>query len=270
MAMVTAIMAVRNTMVVITKTNTNKIGVIIQARMSSSRLPKKVLRDFSSGKTILEILVNKLRNIDLPIIIATSTSEADNEILDFGRKHGIRVFQGDEEDVLKRFVDAATTHGFESIVRICADNPFLDFNYLKELIQSFGSSSNDVDYMSFQDESGTPSIKTHWGVFAEIVTLKALRRALAMTEERLYHEHVTNFIYGHPHLFRVVLLMAPHFISKQKDLRFTVDTELDFKVLGEIYNEVGESLNLEELISHVVHKGNVIESMKRAIFMNQK
>ena len=111
-----------------------KTAFLVQARMGSTRLPHKILRPFYNNNCILDLLINKLNLIiDAKIIIATSVSSENDVIEKFCKEHGIVCFRGEENDVLKRFIDAAETNGVDKIIRICSDNPFLELNSIKRL-----------------------------------------------------------------------------------------------------------------------------------------
>src|SRR5208337_4929976 len=99
----------------------------------------------------------------------------------------IKIFRGSENDVLERFIDAATMFGDKNIVRVCADNPFLSMPHIAELVKSYFE--NKPDYISYGFRDGTPSIRSHVGMFLEMVGLQALERANSLTQESFFHEH---------------------------------------------------------------------------------
>ena len=139
-----------------------KVTFIIQARLSSTRLPNKVILPFWNGKTILNLLIEKLKKFhDCRIILATSELPANIQLVDVAQKANIGYFQGSENDVLQRFIDAAESQDAEHIIRICADNPFLDVDAIEELLTEIRTNDN-YDYISFL-VNGSPSIKTHFG-----------------------------------------------------------------------------------------------------------
>src|SRR5690606_7826310 len=109
-----------------------------------------------------------------------------------------------EENVLKRFIHAGEQYNISNIVRVCADNPFLNIHALKELMHSFETCP--VDYLSFKTVYGKPTILTHFGLWSEMMTLSALKEVQMRTNDPFYLEHVTNFIYLNPELFRINLL----------------------------------------------------------------
>jgi spore coat polysaccharide biosynthesis protein SpsF len=158
--------------------NTNKCGLIIQARAGSTRLPGKMLMPFYDNFTILEIMIKNLLNFfdKDQIILATTNNKIDDTIVAAGTKFNINIFRGDENDVLKRFTDAAEYYDISTIIRVCADNPFLQAKEVKRLYTEYTQLPEPVDYFSFAFPDETPVIKSHLGFFAEITTLAALKK----------------------------------------------------------------------------------------------
>lgn len=240
----------------------------IQARTGSSRLPNKVLLPFYKNETILDIIIDKLHEnfIDIPIILCTSTNEKDTKIEQFCKQKNIKCFRGDENNVLQRFADAATIFNAKTIIRICADNPFLDVEFLKELIQFYEQNPNN-DYWSFKNSFNTPVIKTHFGFFAEIVTTKALKKVLNKTDDKLYLEHVTNYIYSNSE-FNIKLKQLPSYLKNRTDLRFTIDDAEDFSLMKELYScYIENNCNLEQTIRFVddneMYLNRMIQNIKK-------
>ena len=110
-------------------------GIIIQARMGSSRLPGKVMKNFN-GKSLLGQIIFRLKwkENDAKVVIATSTLECDDVIENFCRENGTECFRGSESNVLERYFQCAEKYQFDNIVRMTADNPFPDIEELDNLI----------------------------------------------------------------------------------------------------------------------------------------
>lgn len=203
--------------------------------MGSTRLPQKILLPFYNDKSILKLLIEKLSQIEnTKIVIATSKGEENDVLENFAMKHDIICFRGSENDVLQRFIDAADTVGAEQIVRICSDNPFLELDSIQHLLRYVNESDSSIDYISFNID-GTPSIKTHYGFWTEYVTLNALKKVAKLTDESLYHEHVTNYIYTHPECFNINWIPGPECLLNNKNIRLTIDTKEDFENAQNIY-----------------------------------
>lgn len=242
---------------------------IIQARLGSTRLPNKVLLPFFNEKNIITIIIEKLKRIpNSDIIMATTSCERDQPLVDIANKLNIKSFCGSENDVLKRFIDAAHHFDAKRIVRICSDNPFLDLESMKALVEA--SEKSECDYISFK-VNGKPSIKTHFGFWAEYVTLEALEKVQATTNEALYHEHVTNFIYSHPNDYKIEWLNVPEALQGREDIRLTIDTQQDFIDAQDIYRHFGnEDTTIEKIINFVDENPYLLTKMKGEISQNSK
>ena len=121
-------------------------AMIIQARVSSTRLPEKILMPFYDKYCCLELLVERIKPaIDIPIIIATSSNKKDNAIESLSKKMNVLCYRGDEHNVLKRFIDCAKQFNLKNIIRVCSDNPFLnaaDLDWTTLLLEKYLSESD--------------------------------------------------------------------------------------------------------------------------------
>lgn len=246
-------------------------GIIIQARTGSTRMPEKVIQPFYEQQTILDLLLEKAKGINLPVVLATTINPSDDRICTLAEMHQVPVFRGSENDVLDRFIQAAREHGFKKIIRICADNPFLDLASLQTLADAFANS--EADYLGFQLEGGKPSILTHFGFWAEAVRLNALEKVASLTDEKLYHEHVTNFVYGNPALFNVQFLKADALVFSRTDIRMTLDTAEDFALQKEIHATLclqNPTFGIREIVAYLDNHSEILDQMKQEIQKNQK
>lgn len=244
--------------------------IILQARANSTRLPGKMMRDFFRGQTIPEIIIQNLKkHFRLQdIVLATTTHVNDGELANLALRQGIQLFRGDEQNVLKRFIDAAECMQTEIVVRVCADNPFLQVDSIVELLNAF--EKRKVDYLSFKLDDGTPVIKSHLGLFAEVTTLTALKKVAALTDDRFFHEHVTNYIYGNADKFNVQLLTLPSYLGNRKDIRLTIDTLEDFELCQEIYREIEPDCSALNILNTIDLNPVRIAHMKDQIIKNSK
>lgn len=122
------------------------IGIIIQARMGSTRLPGKILKKFDGEKTLLETLLENLHKVSgVKVIVATSVNANNDQLESFLLEKGELVYRGSESDVLDRFIQAAETNHVDGIVRICSDNPFLDWHGVSQLVEK--AKTSDADYI---------------------------------------------------------------------------------------------------------------------------
>lgn len=249
----------------------NNLGIIIQARLGSTRLPMKMVKSFFNKKGIFELITEKIK-IDFPdvkVIVATSNNPIDDQLETICKKIGISCFRGSENNVLDRFIKAAEHHEISKIIRICADNPFLNIKSLRNLVNL--STHSEADYSSFQTSKYKPTITTHFGFWAELVALSALKRVQKLTNEGFYEEHVTNFIYNNPNLFIIDMITISEEIEKNENIRMTLDTMDDFLLLQEIYLENPNFQGSpEELIAVVSKNKKWLNKMEIQISKNQK
>jgi spore coat polysaccharide biosynthesis protein SpsF len=197
-----------------------KLGVVIQARIGSTRLPGKVLRPIA-GRPLLAHVTGRLEQLEhaSQIVVATSTQDRDTAIVDWCRQAGVLCFCGSEDDVLDRYLRCAEQFGFTQVVRLTADNPFTDVAELDRLIELHLSGGFDYTH-SF----GMMPL----GVGAEILTLGALRRSHREGLAPHHREHVNEYVQEHPERFRTGVLDVPA-AKRCPELRLTVDTEEDWR-----------------------------------------
>ena len=201
---------------------------LIQARMGSSRLPGKVLTEIYEGKTVLDLICEKLSNSNvLDYIILTSTNERDNVIVDYAIKNQIRYFRGSESDVLERFCSAIDRIKVPAFIRVCADNPLLSLIFLNDLVTDM----KDLDYLSHSVNS-TPGIQTHFGLFAEAVNSSALLKLNEeLPKDSPLREHVTAGLYTNNTKFKCEFIEVQHL---KPNLRFTIDDLEDLEIMKSV------------------------------------
>ena len=249
------------------------ISFVVQARSGSTRMPNKILLPFYKGNSILDLLIEKLKRVDnTEIIIATSVNPNCDAIEEVAKVHGISCFRGSENDVLQRFIDAAEYYHADKIIRVCSDNPFLELNSINRLVAYARNEAKASDYISF-NINGTPSIKTHFGFWTEYVTLDALKKVRQSTDESLFHEHVTNYIYTNPDKFDIAWLEGPAVISSHPDIRLTIDTPEDFMIAQSIYADLCKkdlSPTIAEVVDYLDIHQEYYVTMKHQIDKNSK
>ncbi|MDE6651956.1 MAG: aminotransferase, partial [Paramuribaculum sp.] len=129
-----------------------------------------------------------------------------------------------------------------------------------------------ADYVAFAFPDGRPTIKSHLGLYAELATTDALRRAAAATDEKLYREHVTIYLYTHPQDFSIEYQPLPDFLQSRTDIRLTLDTPADFALLQELYSrhKIETDGSLKSLIQLVDSEPRYHSVMKENIEQNEK
>jgi spore coat polysaccharide biosynthesis protein SpsF len=211
-----------------------KIVATIEARMTSSRLPGKVLLPANS-KPMLEHLVNRLRQVKSidEIVLATTINHTDDSLVAFAEDQKITTFRGNEEDVLQRVIDAAYSVNADIIVEVTGDCPIIDPSIVEQTIQMF--LHNQADYVSNAHIRSYPD-----GMDTQVFKLETLKKSVSMTNDALDHEHVTLHIRNNPHLFSHVHLVAPADLW-WPELGLTLDEEADYKLLKKIIEYFGEA-----------------------------
>lgn len=248
------------------------IAFIVQARSGSTRLPNKMNMPFYGNKSILDIILNRLKTSfnDIPVILATTVNAKDDAIVETGYRNKVEVYRGSENNVLNRFIDAARQFSIDHVIRICADNPFISVKHLSELIDFYKSSQ--CNYVSFTSKDGLPAMKTHYGFFTEITSLKTLETTAQKTQDPFYCEHVTNYIYEHPEFFSLDFIKIPEKIENA-NIRLTVDTMQDFNICQAIYTHLKTqqlSAEPEEIITYINDNPDFLLTMKDQINLNKK
>ncbi|MDH6358237.1 glycosyl transferase family 2 [Parabacteroides sp. PF5-9] len=251
--------------------NTEKTVFIIQARQGSSRLPGKILLPFYDKKSLMDLLITKLLAVEnAEIVVATSTAKENDQIENLAKGYGVHIFRGEETDVIQRFIDAARSVHANSFIRVCSDNPFLELDAIKALVKF--SAQQECDYASF-NIMGKPSIKTHYGFWTEFVTLEALEKVVSCTDEKLYHEHVTNYIYEHPEIFNLCWIPGPSELEGHEHIRLTIDTEEDFRNAQQIYADLVKRTpypTINQIVSYLDTHPDYYISMQKQINKNTK
>jgi spore coat polysaccharide biosynthesis protein SpsF len=188
--------------------------------MGSTRLPGKVLLPIGNRPLLTHIVMRlaRLQN-QAQVVIATSTASHDDAVADYCHQAGVSCFRGDEVDVLDRYYQCAVHYGFEHVVRLTGDNPFIDVEELDRLINMHLHSK--VDYTSSIEHLPV-------GTGAEMFTFSALRQCHLYGQLAHHREHVNEYILENKDLFSTEHLRIP--AGKQRpDVRLTIDTPDDYR-----------------------------------------
>ena len=213
---------------------------IIQARMSSSRLPGKVLMNLA-GQTVLFHVVQRTLQMEADLVlVATSSSPADDPIVELCDRYAWPCFRGSENDVLDRYYQAACEHKAEHIVRATADNPLVCPIQAKLALDHHRK--KEADYTHIE---GLPL-----GTAAEVISFPALERAWHEARRPEEREHVTPYLYRHG-FFKLETVNASGDV-RAPELRLTVDVEDDLKLIHRIYARLyreGEIIPLRDVVA---------------------
>ena len=209
-----------------------KIGVIIQARTGSTRLPEKVLLDLpcGSGIPVLQQVVSRCRRSKYAseIIVATTNNPSDDRIVELVERLKVKIFRGSETDVLERYYKAAKKYELDVVVRITADCPCVDAEIIDLLIEKHLDSG--ADYTSNTLQRTFPH-----GLDVEIIEFRALEIAHYECKNPKMREHVTMYIYSNPQQFKCENVKAPAELTLP-ELRITLDDRRDYILLCSIYD----------------------------------
>ena len=208
-----------------------KIVATIEARMTSTRLPGKVLKPIL-GKPVLELLIERLqlvKNID-EIIVATTINDTDDPIIDLCDQINVKYFRGSEEDVLKRVLDAAKSASADLITEITGDCPLIDPFIVDKCIEVF--LEGDYDYVSNTIERSYPD-----GLDVQVFPVSVLEEVNSLTKDPVDHEHVSLYIYEHPERYRLKNIKANDEMF-WPELGITLDTPEDYKLITRIFEEL--------------------------------
>ena len=208
-----------------------RVTAIIQARMGSTRLPGKVLIDVC-GKPVLWHMLNRLRLSDNigDIVLAIPESAHDNKLEDFAKESGFQCFRGSEEDVLSRYYEAAVRFGADIVVRLTADCPLVDPRVTDRIVKEHLNSG--ADYTSNIIKRTYPQ-----GLDTEVFNYDVLEKVSKEAKQGYEREHVTPYIYRHPEIFKLKSVEASGKLGRP-DLRLTVDTEEDLRLMREIFHRL--------------------------------
>jgi spore coat polysaccharide biosynthesis protein SpsF len=214
-------------------TGNKRVVAIIQARMGSTRLPGKVLKDLA-GDTMLARVISRLRATNLinEVLVATTNLPVDDAIVAECRRCCVRVARGDQDDVLDRYFQAAQLAGADVVVRITSDCPLIDPEITEKTIRAF--LENQPDYAS------NTIVRTYpRGLDTEVISLKALARAWTEARKPYEREHVTPYLLEHPSDF---VLLSVTGDGDYSGFRWTVDTLEDLEFVQAVYFRLGRKL----------------------------
>lgn len=237
------------------------IVAITQARMSSSRLPGKVLKEVS-GKSLVKIhfeRVSKSKCIT-EHILATSNSSADDALEKFAKENKVKYFRGDENNVLERFIECLKSFDkVDYVVRLTADCPLVDADLIDACINLIREKK--LDYVSNCIEPTFPD-----GIDIEVFTYDAIQKAHREATLKSDKEHVTPYIWRNSNLkngtlFKAYTLKCENDYSK---VRLTVDEPLDFDLIVELVNKFGTNEPWLTYANYVLTHSSILnQSIKR-------
>jgi spore coat polysaccharide biosynthesis protein SpsF len=206
---------------------TSLILAILQARMSSTRLPGKVMLPLAGQPMILRQVerVRRARRLDA-LTVATSTDASDDPLAEALRLAGVEVYRGPLDDVLARFVGALDARPADHVVRLTGDCPLIDPQVIDATIELHLAAGADYTQNRLLTK-GYPK-----GQDVEVITAEALRRAAAQAATPEEREHVTWGVWNNPDRWRIARLEPP---IDEGEVRWTVDRPDDYEFVQAVY-----------------------------------
>jgi len=218
----------------------NNSGILIQARMSSSRLPGKVLMNIGNLPA-LALIIKRCQKAEMinMIIVVTSIHEEDDKIEELAKEHKAQCFRGSLHDVLRRYIDAAEKYAIKQIVRACGDSPFVLPEIIDESFRQHIREENDYTNAIDQD------VITN-GTGVELVTLEALNTCYKEGDLKGDREHVTKYIRQNPGEFKYGRY-KPKKNKVIKGINLLLDTREDYEKLIQFVTFLPQNKLLEDI-----------------------
>jgi spore coat polysaccharide biosynthesis protein SpsF len=224
----------------------NKVVVIIQARMGSSRFPGKMMEKLN-GHTLMEWVIHrtkKAKNVD-EVVLATSKKAIDDILEKVAIENNCQVFRGSESDVLGRYAETSIKYEADVVVRICADRPLVDPMLIDQAIDVFNRSSADLVYNHI-------SSKDQWwprGFGVEVLSAEELINLDNNVTDGYEREHVTLHMWNNTSRYELLVAQCPDDINPGiKDLKLDVDQITDLNLL----KKVMKNLNIDSKTSEII------------------
>lgn len=230
----------------------NDTHIFIQARMNSSRLKRKMTITLGEKK-IIEWVIERLKPIEdkFKIILTTTSKPSDDELCQISKNYNIDCFRGSTNNLVKRFLNCAKTNNTKRIIRVCADNPFIDSNYINNLV-NFDNYGYDYCYnnLSRNENDFFPD-----GFGAELFDINTLLKIKNKTTNRDDLEHIPNYILKNPKSFRIGV--PPCEVEQRfPNLKFDIDNFDDLKYLNSlVYKGVKITSGSLEILN-IVNRSN--------------
>ena len=210
----------------------SKVAAIVQVRMGSTRLPKKVLNDIV-GKPMLWHVINRVKKAKLidEIIIATTIEDEDEIIAKWAKNNNLKCYRGSAEDVLDRYYQVAKKNKVDIIVRITSDDPLKDPEIIDKVIKFYLDNRINLDFVSNAIKPTYPE-----GLDVEVFSFNAFKRAWKEAKKKSEREHVTPYMRDHPDKFRLANIAKEG--ENLSHLRWTVDYPEDLEFTREVYKRL--------------------------------
>lgn len=203
------------------------VWIVVSARMASSRYPGKAVVPLA-GRPLLAVLLERMAAVRkvAGVVLATSRMPDNDPLVELAENAGFPVFRGDEEDVLRRYLDCARERGAEHVVRVTGDNPLTDIETVERLVDLHLEQEADYTYV--------PGDALLMGILPEVIKTSALQRSWERGDARHRSELMTLYVKEHPQEFRIALGALPHGLYRP-EYRLTVDEAEDVALMQAVF-----------------------------------
>lgn len=216
-----------------------KIGVIVAARMKSTRLPKKAVLPVHGVSSIERCLESCMRfSQSDEIVLATSTLEEDSVLARYTLKGKVKFWRGDPDDVISRYLGACDKYGIDVVIRVTGDCPVVSSEIAEFLLKAHFASGADF----------TEPSRFAVGTNSQIISAEALRRIMQLVGRAEYSEHMSFYIVNNPEIFKVNIVDLPDNLIRE--YRLTLDYQEDLDMFNALFEKLAQS-NLDSSLRNV-------------------
>lgn len=210
------------------------IGIVIQGRVKSSRLPKKILKKIDD-KTLIEWIIKRVKKTNVKnIILATGNIKENLELKKICYNEKIKFFKGSEQNVLERFYKVSKKYKLDAIIRVCADNPFIDSDEINLLIKEFKKTKAKKDYYFNHRNYKNTTYADGFG--AELLKFSTLESLVNLVKDNFHREHVTSFIWSNKKNYKMFPCKT-NIDKKYHHVVCDINTKSDFKKIETFIKE---------------------------------
>jgi spore coat polysaccharide biosynthesis protein SpsF len=212
----------------------NKIVIVVQARMSSSRLPGKVMLPIL-GETLLFRMIERLKRVKYPvqIVVATSKRSDDIAIVNEAIKANVSYYQGSLSNLLDRHYQVGRNMGADVVLKIPSDCPLIDPAVIDRVLDYFYENEQRFDFVSNLHPATYPD-----GNDVELMTMECLEKAWHEASRPLELEHTTPYIWEHPDKFSIGNVLWETGLDYSMSHRFTIDYREDYDFIKRVFEEL--------------------------------
>lgn len=239
------------------KTNDLAITLVVQARMSSSRLPGKVMLPIL-GEPLLLRMIERLKQVKriVNIVIATSDTSDDDLIESFCKKYQIDCYRGSLNDLLDRHWNVGNLTNADAVVKIPSDCPLIDPRIVDKVLDYYVENANQYDFVSNLHPATYPD-----GNDVEVMAFEALTQAWEEASKPLELEHTTPYFWENPDKFKIGNVVWETGLDYSMSHRFTIDYHEDYQFIKRVFEElypVKPNFSLEDILTLLTNKPDIM------------